>query len=373
MPDYDDEVQDLIWEAESRPYGDLKTELLRRAADIAEQHQDTALAYAARHALIGATLYNGRLDEMFVHLAWCRGICERQPDQFPVADIIWQHKWAAENVHDFSSISLVHVEAVLSDFRSLLEAHGYNLRPWYKIRYSLARHLDDADAVHAYFQLWRDTPRDDQSDCVACDLDTEANYHYLRQDYDAGLRTLAPVFAKQDTCIHEPENSWAMSLEPLALQGAWERATAFTRSASRSVRGQSGFTFARYHLVRYLSASGQGQDALQLWIPYTRDVMHMTDTLTRADFALVSSELFRRMHATGTQTVALHLSPELPYARPDGAYATADLAAYFAAERDRHAAAFDARNGSDAYSRYLAREIAGMDAIAAARAAAGRA
>ena len=88
----DTTFEDIMERGEDAPYGDLRFALFQEALGLAQASGDVEDEYRAREQLVDTAVFTSRHEEMAVHLAWCRGISEREPDRFPTYTLIWQHK-----------------------------------------------------------------------------------------------------------------------------------------------------------------------------------------------------------------------------------------------------------------------------------------
>lgn len=144
------------------------------------------------------------------------------------------------------------------------------------------------------------------------------------------------------TCGHMPHLTYGAALAPLLRLGRGEEAAAYAARGREMVAGDPSF-------LAQTDAS-LGLDWYARHLPWAEQSL---EAKSRLDFHLASALLFGRLRGE----LALPLPPEVKGYRENGLYGAKERLAYHAAEAEKLAAQFDARNGTAYYARQLQRAL----------------
>ena len=93
--DYQTQVEELLDQAGELPDGPSKLALLEEAVRLADVHQDVALGDEVRSDLIRVAKFSGYPEKALVAFSWRLAQADRDPDNFPEKDLLWEYKWIA--------------------------------------------------------------------------------------------------------------------------------------------------------------------------------------------------------------------------------------------------------------------------------------
>ncbi|MEJ3749369.1 YbjN domain-containing protein [Actinomycetes bacterium KLBMP 9797] len=331
------ELRSALDEATALPDGDGKVAELERITAHADAAGDVRLGYDARIALIDA--YNNHTERwrMLPAFGWCLAQFDKDRSMFDDWDaeqLRWYHKWAVATLRSTPRVGLAQTTAALDDMERRFREGGHSLQTIYNLRCKIADHVGDRDEARRWFDLWRTTDRDENSDCAGCDPSRQAELLASWGEWEAALQTVEPVLNGVLGCTEQPEKALVAVLEPYVRLGRHdEAARAHVRAYRRHRYERDAFPYLPEH-IRFCALTGNVDRALAILAEHLEWLERPFDEASAMEFAAAGA-------------LACRLSPsslvgELP-ASGVGA-ALADRARKIAAE-------FDARNGTDHQTR----------------------
>lgn len=149
-----------------------------------------------------------------------------------------------------------------------------------------------------------------------------------------------------------PHLTYGAALAPLLRLGRGEEAAAYAARGREMVAGDPSFLATQAEHLAYLAQTDAslGLDWYARHLPWAEQSL---EAKSRLDFHLASALLFGRLRGE----LALPLPPEVKGYRENGLYGAKERLAYHAAEAEKLAAQFDARNGTAYYARQLQRAL----------------
>ncbi|MFI6502668.1 hypothetical protein [Nonomuraea typhae] len=349
------DVESLLAEAEGMPYGEARTALTERALREAEAARDQDLIRRARLELTGAYQLGGEQAKSFA--VFSRNIADHDRDpggfgEWELWLLLWQYKWIVGSMQRFPEIPLRRALDGLDDMERRYRAAGEGLHAVYARRCHIARHLGDREAAEEWYHRWATTPRDDMSDCDACDVGGAVSYLAWTGSDDQAIELAAPVLSGDMSCTSQPHSILETLLLPFLRTGRAEEASAAHRRAYQIIRGKPAYLGDMGTHLRFLALTGneaRGLEILQRELPLLeRPPSPGAAGSFMAGAALLLARLEELGHA-GT-----------PIRRGEADVPVAALRASLEAGAREIAAAFDARNGTGERTREL-------EAILAAR------
>ncbi|WP_219462837.1 hypothetical protein [Nonomuraea rhizosphaerae] len=340
-----DEVGKLLEEADRLPYGEARTVLVERALRVAETLPEPEPAIAVRLALTQSYQFGGEPGKSFTTFSRTLAAYDAEPGRFTEAQarrVLWQYKWIMTDMLRFPEIPLARALAALDDmerrFRQAGKPHAVN-----GSRARFAWHLGDERALEEWLHRWEITPRDDLSDCRACDISARAHLlSQLGRDTEA-VAMAGPVLDGRFTCRVQPQSILCTLLPPYVRTGLLDAAAEGHRRAYRIVQGQVAYLDDIGDHLRFCALTGnrtRGLEILERELPL----------LDRAP-----SPAQARAFMTGGALVLLRLletgHDALTVRRHGADVPVPELHATLAAGAREIAARFDARNGSDVHTR----------------------
>ncbi|QIK83285.1 hypothetical protein [Sanguibacter sp. HDW7] len=339
------------------PYG-----ATRSAAALAEVEQIEAegpaevLAYAY-NTLVDSYVWGEEVDKAFVPFTRALRLYDERPDLFDEQDshsLFWSFKWMTGHLIDFPTVTAEQIAATLADMEQRFAVSGRGMNAVRLSAYKWLRHSSPDDAaVDAAYDAWVATPRDDYSQCEACEPGDRAAYLVDVGRSEEAARLIESVLPDDPHCATEPADMLSyLQLAYLELGDVEGVRRAHFRGV-RHLDGPYDLSGPTSRYVEVLARTGNTERALRMLeriadvVTGSRDPGARLAVLTHVGIAA------RVLEADEPRT-AVSL-PGVP------ASDVAGLAAWVDVQADEIAAAFDARNGNDVASRHLAdaRERAG--------------
>ncbi|WP_124728334.1 tetratricopeptide repeat protein [Staphylospora marina] len=291
-------IDEWLRKAETLPDGDQKIELLEKAVRLADMEGDEKAAFAARLELTGAANFAGRADKALVSFAWCLARFDKNPELCSPYTLMWQYKWIANDLDEFPQLSLEKIRETLEDLRNRYRQLGMGERVYAMIRHRIALRRGDMEEAAEWFERWLDEPRDDLSDCLACELDTHVTFLLKQDRLDEALRLARPLLNGDHTCKHVPANTWGQFLIPLAKAGRWETAEEFHRQGLAAIGAEQGFLSTVSDHVLYLTVTDRKR-ARELFSGRFSEAMACREQGVCFHFLLAGLLLAERSEAAG--------------------------------------------------------------------------
>jgi hypothetical protein len=256
----ENEVEQLLWDAEGLPYGVERTRKFTEAVRVADLHQDLDAGFRARQSLIQSATLGGDPNLALVEFAWCLGQHDANPDRFPMemgndfTNLLWMYKWILEQASEHPAISRSKLAELLTDMSRRYTERGISMRPVRKLELWSSMNMFDHDQVPAATARWLRERRDPLSDCLACDVDCEASAHLAMQDFTKAKQAAAPLLEHRMgmTCAEMPTFTYGKFLLPLSQAGEDAEANRLAQLLPRRIGTNRDFVYAAGTLVAYL-------------------------------------------------------------------------------------------------------------------------
>lgn len=344
-----DEANREISRVRKMPYGIARTQAAEQQVRLVEaEGPDEVRAYAL-NVLVESFVWGGEVERAYLPFTKAVRWYDEHPEHFDAEDthgLFWSFKWMVGHLSDFPDIPAEQIEATLADMerRYALAGLGRDAVAFEAFGWARLRGSDDVDAL---YEEWVRTPRDDYSQCRACDPGDRASYLVARGDHDEAVRLIQQTLDSGVTCATEP----ADMLSTLALvhldAGRADAAVAAHRRAVAALAGSpSDMTGARGARFVLLARGGQTRRALRALTEDAHLLLAADTPNARFDFLTdVVAGTAALLPGAGAEPVAF-----------EGVAASdvAGLHAWCVTEAAALAAAFDARNGTDRFARRLA-------------------
>lgn len=342
MTDTPEAVFAALRENNERPYGRQRTVHAEELVEAAEQFDDKGALVTALFELMSAYTYGGEERKSPVAFARIVQRWDARPEDFSEWEehqLYWRFKWVTTALLQVPEVPLAAVERWTGEMRERYARAGHGMQPVYAMRYLLARHTGSG-ADEAY-DLWATRPRTDLSDCEACETRQRARHHEGSGDDERALREWQPVLDGGQTCLEEPYVSMACALLPLLRTGRPDEARSHHLAGYRFARGKPGMADSVGLHLEFCALSRNEGRGLEI-LAENRAMFEVTGSpLDRLDFLTGVEVLLARLAEQGHQ--------DLEVSGPAGrTWTVGSLLASVHDEGAALAAAFDARNGTDA-------------------------
>ncbi|WP_067890868.1 hypothetical protein [Nocardia vaccinii] len=332
------EIRHALARARTGLEGRDRTRRLEDLSAAARAGADRAAEAEVLLDLIQAYTYAGERDLAPIAIVRLLRIFDEHPDATAELSrsVHWYMKWMTSDLIDNPAVPLGTVRRWFDELENRYRTAGYSVRPVLKLRSILARDLGEYGEAARLRALALDAPRDEMTDCEACESHWAGMLSVcIGQDADA-LRRWAPVLDGRRRCAHEPHRVRADALLPLVRTAAFDAARAAHLTGYPLVRGVLGLCHAVARHIEFCALTGnesRGLDILREHADWLTD--SGTDANLRLEFLTGVCVLLRRLVELGHGDVRV------------GESAAEVSLATLTAEVDGLCARFDARNGTD--------------------------
>ncbi|HEX4720877.1 MAG TPA: hypothetical protein VH333_00075, partial [Pseudonocardiaceae bacterium] len=343
----EESLRQQLDQAQDLPYGDTKDVLLEDVLRHAEAAELTRLAFDVRMQQINAYAMGMTRAKVFVPFARCLADYDRNPAEYGqrvAHTLLWSFKYAIGSMTKFPEISLDQVHGALEDMAGRYERGGHSPHAVYKYRYHVASHVGDQDAADHWYERWCAAPRDQLSDCVACEPTSMVDYLSSRGRDAEAIAIAEPVLGQQLTCEAQPQAILSTLLWPYARTGRAAEARAAHRRAYRLLRTRPQDLDDLADHVLFCACTGNEARGMELLERHIGWLDRASSPFHGMRFAATCALLLRRVTESGLGTMRI-LRPGHAD-RPTEEMAVAALGAELTTYAFAQAARFDQRNGS---------------------------
>ncbi|MBM6403609.1 hypothetical protein JQN72_12550 [Phycicoccus sp. CSK15P-2] len=329
------EFADLSLAADRLPHGPAQVRAHEEALRLARQHGSFAEEFVARQDIVTALYYVPDDPVMLTHIAWLRAALApgKGLEQVERNEVLWKLKWAVDKIEKMPEVPLDAWAATVDDLAAALGEDGFHLRPAYAARAWLAVARGDDDGRDEALARWLEEPRDEQSDCFACEAREQALLAH-RSDPQRALDLLAPVVAGRLSCGEEPQTCLSHDAEIRAGQGDLDGAAGSFRRSWQLVADDAAEATTAARCLRVLVRLGNTDRALDLLLPRLGWLDELHTAFDRMWFAATAAWVLGHARRVG-------LAPDTVDGRP-----TAQVEDELRALGAELAARFDDRNGT---------------------------
>lgn len=327
------------------PYGLAHTQAAEEQVKLVESEgPDEAKAFAL-FTLIDAYQWGGEPERGYVPFAQLLRWWDQRPEMFDADDqhsLFWAFKWMVSGLADFPNVPAEQIERTLDDMERRYALAGNGMDAVALERFSWANRRG-APQTEDLFARWVATPRDDFSQCEACDPGDRAAYLISAGRLEEGVRLIEETLPERPRCASEPADMLADLADAYLDLGRPQDAVRAHRQAVAELAGTQGdMASARGQRIRLLARGGQPERAIRA-LEAEQHLLVKADTpydeLSFARLVGAATHVLRAEHAD--RTLRITSVSELGD-RPT----VAALDDWLRAKAERLAAAFDARNGT---------------------------
>jgi hypothetical protein len=255
-------------------------------------------------------------------------------------------------VDSFPQIPRKQIDALYAEQVQMHEANGVGLQKLVEAEVWLELEAGNLDRARELYDRMLGMPVDLDGWCKPCVTNQRVSMlAWLDRDADA-IEMAAPLVDGGRKCDTVPKVTWATLLLPLARTGDWERAREYHAKSHRaSMEDPQIASAARVITFAAVDRSfTKGKNLLERCLPAAfepkpKDWVRQFLVAAMVYFTAVGRE---------RKTTTLALPKECPLHRADGRYEVEALRAYFHAEAEKLATAFDRRNGNSFHAKRLA-------------------
>jgi len=338
----EERLRSLLRQAEELPFGANRTALVEQVIAEADTGRYPELAFQARLSGTTCYIYGGEPAKSVDTFTWCLAEFDRDPDGYADSrlSLMWQFKSTVTALLAVPDTPLSRVDDVLADMERRWAAGGHSPHAVYSLRHVVARHVGDEAAAQSWYDRWLTSPRDQLSDCAACNPGRRVRWLTRHGRYDEAVQVAEPVLDGRVTCSEQPQGILTDLLEPYLRSGALDDARDAHRRAYRRLRGSVAAMFEVGDHVWFCAVTGNTARGLEIverhlpWLDVAPSPLAELRFASRAALLLGRAPGGHRLHRPGHG------------ARTAAPVTAAALGAELATRTLELAGRFDARNGS---------------------------
>lgn len=333
--------------------GEERIALCEEAVREADLSGDLEAQYDARSQYVRAYFFGGVPEKALVTFSWLLAQFDQNPGKFSQWSILWKYKWMLGLICNFPQISRDRIQETLADFEARVVHAGYGLRVVYHMRYRMEKFRGNKPSAQEYFKKTIESPVDDLTDCAACLRDEIVGYSiYFGEDARAVMLAQS-LLNGEHSCTTVPHRTYAKLLLPMVRLGRQQEALDFHRAGYRLIKNNRRLLdLLAQHLV-FLALTENFEQAASLFVKHYSWTEHNYDSFHVFHFFRASWFLFELLSDRRMPTIDLALPQSFRKYSDNHRYSTGDLAEFFQRQADELAKQFDARNGTDFFSRTL--------------------
>jgi hypothetical protein len=352
LPTEGQTIESLLEQAYALPQGHAaRLELMESAVRLADSLNDLEAGWETRDELMDEATMSGRPEKTLVAFSWNLAQFDRFGDQYgwDEYDLLWKYKWVLNSLADFPQIADAQIEAAISDFATRLERSGYSPRTVYYLRAKREHKRGDFERADALRALWTAAEDDGMSDCTACEAAFNVDYLATAGRNAEALEAAKPILSGHMRCAEVPHTTLADLLLPMLRLGQLEAAAGAHRRGYKLIRDNPEFLVSSGLHLAFLAYTHNLPEAVKLLERHLPWALETAVPGSRSAFYRAVLVLLRRLRDTGETKLQFRAPPEF-VPRPDAdGFSLETLEAYFRADLEATARAFDARNGTTAY------------------------
>ena len=334
------ELYEALDELREEPYGIARSARAEELVETAERLGFDEALPAAMLELLTAYEYGTEIRKAPVLFSRVLKLYQDKPESFDdwaVHRLFWCFKWITWALVCLPEIPLATIQGWIENMREHYVAAGKPLHAVHSSRYQLAAHL--GSGVDAAYEQWATRPRDEFSDCEACEARVRGDYWADQGNHVRALTEWEPVLQGKVSCAEEPASTMSHALISLVREGRLEDAASVHRSGYRAAKTQIGMDAQVGRHLEFLALTGNAARGLELLAENRQRFASTTDPLNRLSFLGGVRVLLTRLVAEG--------AAEAPVTGPDArSYTVQSLLDEVVTQSDAFARKFDERNGT---------------------------
>jgi len=333
------------------PAGRAKASQLETLATEAADINEPRLEASVLLELSRAYEYGAEGEKLPLAVGRLLRLADRYPNELGgrrLHSIYWQLKWMTSRMIDNPAVPLSTVDRWLDEFEARYQQRAYSPRPVHADRAELALLLGDQEAASAAMTASMHAPRDQMSDCEACERCSWGRWRVEFGDDEGALSAWGPVLDGTLTCAEEPHYVLSYALLPMLRLGLFDQARGAFLRGYPMVKGNVSLMTAVGRYVEFCALTGNEARGLEIlathagWLTDTA-----VDTSRRLGFLCGVVVLLQRLDALGQGALPV-----------GGSSTVSSLLASFSAEIDELCARYNNRNGNGAVSTDVAVRLA---------------
>jgi tetratricopeptide (TPR) repeat protein len=328
------------------PFGRAHTEAATRlAAQVDADGIDEVRAFAD-YCLVEAHVWGGTPRHAYVPFTRLLALWDTRPELFDAVDkhnLFWAFKWMVCGLSAYPTVAAEQIEATLVDMRRRYAEAGCPTSAVRLEEFRWHSHRGTGEAEHDAYLAWVTTPRDEFSNCPACEP-TDRAEHLLGSGRTAeGIAELEALLEAGHSCATEPQDAMSVLMLAQLRAGRPEEARRLHLAAYPTTRRDQNLAVALGRHLHFLALTGNLARGRRVLLDHAGFLLELPTPLRRLSYLRGAESLLSRLVTAQGPDQPLTLQAPLPGT-------TGELLAWVRGEVDTLAAAFDARNGTHRFA-----------------------
>ncbi len=352
---------------EELPHGKPKMDGIRTAIEAADQNNDVPFMVYFREQMCYEACFYGDTMYLMVIFPEMLSIIDRYPDtpstQFDTAyinaldHILWIYKWLISECCNFYQVSMDDCLKFFEDYKQRSVSFGYNLKPYYRALYCF--YTFDKEKQAEAFHKFEKIPRDANSDCEACERNTEIEFYLDKGDFGKALELSKDIEVFKLKCGNYWDAWLRMKIsffEYYLNNCMFEEATEIAGILERRINKKTEYQV--WGTIMNCYAHTKPGRALRVYKKHWKELALENATPDSTfDSACNVCCFWYRIKSDGRETVKLQLNRTFPLYSEENIYNTEDLFNYYYNLAKDIAEKFDKRNGTGRYMETLVKSL----------------
>lgn len=208
-----------------------KLEKLLTFAEELENQEEWSYLYYVNMELAETACSIGEADLFIDTFFWCLDLYDQNKDRLELDNLLWQYKWLLEIIPQSLRFTLEDIYGYFEDFKNRLLLANYSLRPYYQALFVNELYLNKLEHAKQNYQLFKDSPRDDFSNCEKCEMYDEMNFFLKLNNLKQALTIQNEIISSSIECDDAIHKSYSKLLLPLYEDGKIEDALIIQQKA----------------------------------------------------------------------------------------------------------------------------------------------
>jgi hypothetical protein len=360
-----EEIRAGLSECSTMPAGRATSARLESLAARARERSDRLLEAQVLLELVRAYTFGGERERTPVPFARVLTLLDQYPAEVGslTFSIHWRLKWMTSGLITNPAVSDETTRRWLTELESRYRQRGYSPRPVHTLRWLRASYTGDDATATAEMEAAIAAPRDEMTDCEACERNDWASWRVGVGDDTGALNHWGPLLAGTLRCRQQPQRALAMALLPLVRTGRTSDAcSAFLRGYPLVRWTVSQIDMVGLH-IEFCALTGNEPRGLEILADHARWLTDkQMDTTRRLTFIAGVCVLLRRLSARGYGSLPIvQAAAGTDHA---GTNCVSDLLPRLEQEIRELSGQYDASNGNSFMSEAIARQLARVPLVA---------
>ncbi len=344
----------LQTELDQIAHGRVRLDAIYSAIQQADQEGDYENGFLFRGELIReSAFYNDYMDAYIIFPEYY-AMYEKYPDlnENYSWNVIWKFKWIIENSDCFYQISMDEVKKYLNTFKHMSETLGFSRRTYYYLMFQLYEY-SDLEKANQYYERFQAEPRDDLSDCKACELSSEIQLQLLNDREKLALEMFKPLSNGIYSCTEQPSFTYAKFGKYYFGKGEYEKAETYYKKFYSSLLKDRLYSDRIGNMLENNSFTNPDK-TLKIFLKYFPRVLESRESAEIVNFSIGACYLWKQiMIEKKKEKLKMKLPKQFQGYREDGCYDLNVLYEYFLKQAEQMGKLLDESNESREYTNQI--------------------